>query len=254
MSENDSKDSNSLDLLGIKPIGEAINTVSKGAIEGAGAFLSRICLPAAEEFGFLLRDRVSSWRQAQAIRLILKAERNNKLRPNSEKLHAHPRLVNQIIEHGSWIDDDDIQEMWAGLLNSSCTEDGKDESNLIFINLLSQLTSVQAKILNYGCEKCEKRLSKAGWVLSRVITISLEELQKITGEDDFHRLDRELDHLRSLDLILTGFSPNSTELDLEPSPLALHLYMRSQGSLQSPEEFFGLERPVETEPGTDLIY
>lgn len=47
-----------LDVLGIKPVAEAVNTVTKGTVEGASAFLSRICLPAAEEFGFLLQDKV----------------------------------------------------------------------------------------------------------------------------------------------------------------------------------------------------
>ena len=49
------KDENkSLDLLGIKPILHAINTFSKGTVDGASAFLSRVCLPAAEEFGLLI--------------------------------------------------------------------------------------------------------------------------------------------------------------------------------------------------------
>ena len=59
MSENQSQ---SLDVLGIKPVGEAITTAVKGTVDGAAAFLSRICLPAAEEFGLLLRDRVSHLR------------------------------------------------------------------------------------------------------------------------------------------------------------------------------------------------
>ncbi len=247
MDEKDSKDSTSLDLLGIKPISESINTVSKGAIEGAGAFLSRICLPAAEEFGFLLRDRVSYWRQVQAIKLIQKAERKNKLIPNFDKLHAHPRLVQQIIEQGSWIDVDEIQEMWAGLLNSSCTEDGRDESNLIFINLLSQLTNVQVKILNYSCEMGQKNITSGGWVDAWGPMISVETFQFLTGIDDFHRLDRELDHLRALGLIKHGFDSSSTQADLSVTALALHLYVRCQGSLQSPVEFFDLKLPTETE-------
>ena len=247
MSENESKDSNSLDVLGLKSYGDTVKIATQGAIDGAGAFLSRICLPAAEEFGFLLRDRVSSWRQAQAIRLILKAERNNKLIPNSEKLYAHPRLINQIIEHGSWIDNDEVQEMWAGLLNSSCTEDGKDESNLIFINLLSQLTSVQVKILNYGCENSRKYITPGGWVDTSDLLLSVADVQGLTGINDFHRLDRELDHLRALGLIQHGFDGSSRYADLSVTALALHLYIRCQGSLQSPIDYFGLTPPAETE-------
>jgi len=39
-------------------LAEAINTVTTSVVGGAEAFLGRICLPAAEEFGLLLRDRV----------------------------------------------------------------------------------------------------------------------------------------------------------------------------------------------------
>ena len=35
----------SLDLLGIKPVAEAINTVTRASTAGVGAFLGRICLP-----------------------------------------------------------------------------------------------------------------------------------------------------------------------------------------------------------------
>jgi len=56
----------------------------------------------------------------------------------------------------------------------------------------------------------------------------------LTNISDIHRLDRELDHLRSLDLISQysgGFSPSSKELDadISPSSLALNLFVRSQG-------------------------
>ena len=42
------------DALGLRPFGEAIREVAKGTMEGAGAFLGQICLPAAEEFGLLI--------------------------------------------------------------------------------------------------------------------------------------------------------------------------------------------------------
>ena len=59
MSEEKSK---SLDVLGIKPVSESINLVTKAAVDGASEFLRRICLPAASELGLLLQDKVSWWR------------------------------------------------------------------------------------------------------------------------------------------------------------------------------------------------
>jgi hypothetical protein len=245
------KDEKTGDIFGIAAYGEALNTLARGVVEGAGAFLSRICLPAAEEFGFLLRDKISAWRGNNAINIALKAETKFSNLSKGEKLHAHPRLVMKVLEHGSWIDDEKVQEMWSGLLVSSCTEDGQDETNLIFMNILSQITSVQAAILNYACVNSEKSVSNAGWLLSEVLLmIDLRQLCEITGIDDFHRLDRELDHLRALGLIGGGYSggfrEDSTEADITPAALALQMYVRCQGYKGSPVEFFGLEDKIKT--------
>ena len=77
------------------------------------------------------------------------------------RLQAHPRMVMRVIEDGSWSDDATVQKMWAGLLASSCCPDGRDESNLMFINLLGQLTSSQVRILRFACETANKILAPA---------------------------------------------------------------------------------------------
>lgn len=242
------KESESLDILGVKPIGEAVNTVVKGGVEGTAAFLSRICLPAAEEFGLLLRDRVTHWRAANLARMADKAQR--KLGPGAESAHAHPRLVSLTVERSSWVDADEVQEMWAGLLASSCTSDGKDESNLIFINLLTQLTTSQARLLCYGCEHVPKRLTASGGMVFEGVYVSMAMLVNISGTQDHNRLDRELDHLRALGLMSFALyrepiieSPEPLVANLEPTNLGLHMYVRCQGSTKSPGQYFGLENP-----------
>ena len=155
-------------------------------------------------------------------------------------------MLSSIIEHVSWTDDEDIQEMWSGLLTSSCTKDGKDDSNLIFINTLSQLTNLQVKILNFACNNAKKYASIAGWIGAEELTLTIEKLQEVSQIEDFHRLDRELDHLRALDLLDDGgFDPNSTDAIITPTPLALHLFVRCQGSFEDPIKYFGDEIIVE---------
>lgn len=267
------KDNQSLDVLGIKPIGDAVNTVVKGSIDGAAAFLSRICLPAAEEFGLLLRDKVSNWRTQNVVKIVEKAKRKFNVNFIDEEKQAHPRLVSMLIEHGSWIETDDVQEMWAGLLVSSCTKEGKDDSNVIFMNLLSQMTTLQAKIINSACEKSEKGVVQySGTVFAKHLWIHLDELKKIAESDDVHRLDREMDYLRCLELLpprggfqtytLDGVSISIDDIDenqvyqtddgvrvsvneifsvnITPTSLALNMYIRCQGSLLSPIEYFKL--------------
>ncbi|MDP2140485.1 MAG: Abi-alpha family protein [Gammaproteobacteria bacterium] len=234
-------ESKSLDVLGIKPIADSINTVTEGTVNGAAAFLSRICLPAAEEFGLLLRDKVSAWRAKNAVEIAIKAREILKDQLNHVVLHAHPRIIYESIEKGSWAEDSAVQNMWAGLLASSCTKDGKDESNLIFINLLSILTSTQAKIINYACENSKVSKSPGGWIQAGDVEVDLELLKTLTGISDEHQLDHELDHLRSLELIRAGFDPNSPRANIGPLALCLQFYVRAQGFVGSPFDFYKVE-------------
>lgn len=241
---------NSVDVLGLKSYGDAVNTAVKGTFEGAGAFLSRICLPVAEELGLLFRDRVSHWRAMQAARITEKAERKLRDVNGSESWHAHPRVIGRVIETGSWIDADDVQEMWAGLLASACTPDGKDETNIMFIEMLSQLTASEAFIFRYACEAAQKRITELGTVTSNEVHIALKQLVEVTDVQDVSRLDRELDHLRNIGLlnINSGLSLTPRQIEegtepygvITPSDLGVQMYVRCQGSKLTPAEYFKL--------------
>jgi hypothetical protein len=240
----------SLDVLGLRPVASAIDKTTESSLAGAGAFLSRICLPAAEEFGLLLKDRVSHWRAKNAAKIVAEAEALTKGR--MEPIEVHPRIAWEVVEKGSWADDDVIRSMWAGLLASSCT-DRKDDSNILFVSLLDRLTSVQVRIVRYACESAPKFVSKVGLPIAERISIPLDQLTKITGIADVHRLDRELDSLRSMEFIGDnlsggGFSPDSTVAEIHLTALALHLYIRAHGFSGSPVEYWNLKVKEEKRP------
>ena len=252
----------SLDLLGLKPISDSVKIVVETSAMEASKFLNAICFPAAEEFGYLLRDKVSWWRINNVSNTTIKAKNNFNINYDEFDLTASPRIVNSILKNSSWIDNDKIQDMWAGLLVSSCSKSGKDESNLIFINLLSQLTSSEVRILDYICNNSEKKISIHNIIYANFLSISLRDLQEISDVVGIHNLDREIDHLRSLGLVLGGFpaipkdainafkrpsdivskTSEDFEADISPSALALNMYVRCNGSLQAPIEFFGLKK------------
>jgi len=234
------KDNKSLDLLGLAPYGEAINTAVKKSFKGIEGFLSSVCMPALGELGLMLKDNVRYWRLCNILKIIEKSQK--KLEFTGEEIHikAHPRVALGIIEHGSLIDDDEVQELWAGLFASACSETGQQDDNLIFVDLLKQLTFAEAKILKYSCENGKKIIHKNGLVSSERFSCHFHILSQITGITDLHNMDRQLDHLRSLELIPGGFSVNSEELTAEISPtdLALNLYVRSQGFTKSTAEYW----------------
>lgn len=232
----------SLDILGVKPVADAINTVTEASVKSGFGFLRLICRPAAEEYGLLLQDNVKMWRVTNAARLATKAEAKFKKMGYSSSLRANPRLVSKILEEGSWIEDDDLQELWAGLLASSCSFDGKDDSNLVFIHLLSQLSQLQVKIIDYAIHNCPKQMISGGHVCFGSNHMNQKEIEEAFNNVDLSRLRREVAHLNTLDLTHYTLSYedgiDEVFLNLVPDTLGIHLFVRCQGSLLSPEDYF----------------
>ena len=244
------KTDSSLDILGVKPVGQAIEHASKTTIDGASNFLSRICMPAAEEFGLLLHDKVKRWRASNTAQALLEAERLvNKYRPG-EVVAIHPRLLAVTLEGAGWTEDDLMQNMWAGLLATACTADGRDDGNLVFTNILTRLTGAQVRILNLACEGTSKALDARGLLkLERRLYVPLEQLLQATELTDIHRLDIELDSLRELGLIVLGFdaqNPDTNQVDVTATALAINLYVRCQGYVGSAVEYFGVKPDKES--------
>lgn len=234
-----------LDVLGIKPVSKTINTAVSKSIEGVEAFLKMVCAPALDEVGLMMKDQVRNWRLKNILTIMEKAKGKIHFENDKLQIKAHPRVALSIIENASLIDNDEVQELWAGLFASSCTENGQDDQNLIFVNLLKQLTVPQAKILKFGVENSRKILFTNGLVLAEHFEVTGKKLIKISGVTDVHRIDRELDHLRSLELIGSevgkgGFNPDIKNLiaDITPSGLALNLYVKSQGYSQSTRDYW----------------
>ena len=238
---------NALDLLGIKGLSDSVKVATQGFMGGAAAFLSRVCLPAAEEFGLALRDRVSAWRARNATRMLSKANTVYLANDPTPEDRLSPRLAHVAIEEASWIDDEQVQDMWSGLLASSTSSEGRSDDNLIFMNLLKQLSSLQVKVLRFAVEQAPKHASPHGLIITQTVTVSIDRLPTLFDTRDLQRLDRELDHLRELGLLGSAFGGGinvaNEQVDLTPSPLATHLYVRAQGSRRSPVAYWNLTLP-----------
>ena len=242
----------SLDVLGIKPIADAISTVTKASTDGVGALLARICLPAAEELGLLFKDKVHAWRGKNAAAIAAAAEACLALSDDKKNASVHPRIAGAIFDSGSWSDDDTVQKMWGGLLASACLKGGVDQSNLIFINFLNQLTPSEVKILEFSCTRTKFTLSSGGLVISESeLVVDAQRALEISGLHELDRLDLELDHLRGLGLLgLTGgFSADRATpeqatvmptADLTSTSLSLQFYVKCRGFTGTLREFLKL--------------
>jgi hypothetical protein len=197
------------------------------------AFLRRICPPAGEEIKEMLHKSLSSVRVSNIVEIAFKTERLLAHEPNACMMFAHPDLTVRILEHGSWVDVEWIQELWAGLLATSCTFEGQDESNLVFINLLSRMAPLPTQILTAACAKATQAMAESGSVSPYLLAFSAEEMAKITRSNNLTKIYRSITELSELGLLEKG--PRlSSQVDPEaakarPTHLGLQMYARCNG-------------------------
>jgi hypothetical protein len=208
------------------------------------AFLHNLCPSADADIRALLREGLSNYRVASAIEITLKAERLLSFGPNAERMHAPGKLVQRILENGSWSEAEAAQQLWAGLLATSCTYAGQDESNLTYINLLSQLTTSHVRILSAACTKAAKFMAGFERVSSRPVTLSAQDMTRITGSRDLIRAHRDLEHLADLGLVTmtvrsSSFSPIEGT-DVSPTNVGLQLFARCNGHRGATQDFYGV--------------
>jgi hypothetical protein len=212
-------------------------------IAAAIAFLRRICPDAAKEIKQLLRERLSNYRLESAVEIALHAEEMLVFAPGARKMRAHPRLVARILEDGSWAANEFIQQCWAGLLATSCAIRKEDETNQVFIELMSQLTAVQARIFASACAMATTFQSDSGNIVAHPLICSAGEIIQIAGLQDLAKIDRDLAHLAELGLLAprdnTRFFSLLKEADITPTGLGLDLNARCNAHRGTLQDFYG---------------
>lgn len=227
------------------PLAEAAGRIAEKTAESmlaaAGAVLSRLCLNTAEQVGLIASDFFAHQRAMRLVAFVDKLEARIAKSSNPAAMRAHPRLVHLAIQEASNIDEDDIQSMWAGLLSESANESEGTQDNLLYMNMLRQLTSQQARLFNFSCERCQKVKNKAGNIVPLGFYTSEEEVLKISGYSRLSTAVSAVDALIGIGLFntATNLQPfDGRRLAIVPSSLALDLYVRCAGHNESVEEHF----------------
>ncbi len=199
------------------------------------AFLTRICPPVAEQASHLLHQDLSNVRAASAVEIALEAEAHLGQDGNAAGMLAHPEVVIRILDYGSWADSEWIQQLWGGLLASSCTAEGQDESNLLFVEMLSQFAPVHARILNLACAKATEAMSVGDSSSPSDFYCTEDEMVKITNSTNLAKIHKAIAELSDI-----GLLENTFELSLlshlgtaktAPTRLGLEMYARCHGFL-----------------------
>ncbi len=235
------------DLLGIKPYGEALSLSVQKTFQVVEAFLESTCKPALDELGLMLGDKFRVWRLNNILKILEKSKNKFEFSDGEIQLKANPKVALTFIESASIEDNEELQELWAGLFASTCDKNKTIDEDIIYINLLKQLTLPEAKILKYMCENAGKFKRENGVIFSQTISKTLEELKLITGLNDLTSIEIILNHIHSLRLNErdigtnpSGFLKNSKDCVtyLTPTYLALKLYMKCMGFRGLIEEFY----------------
>lgn len=265
-------DDSSLDVFGAKPLAKAVEKAADRTVDGVSSFFGAICMPAAEEFGLLLRDKIAAYRTKNLADIAAKTQaklEHQKLQPSGE---ASPQLIRQVIEDASWTGDPTIQSMWAGLLAIASTANAAADDSLIYTDTLKRLTPFQAQLINkvYGDPRCcsmrrpgipnegpsfhpENPLVYSASTVLKVFPgdlATIVPIHKVTHEQVLEeenswgialgRFRPQIDALATLGLIHeVSYLRNGSEgIKIEPSLKGLDFYMRCLGYSVYPLEAF----------------
>jgi hypothetical protein len=253
------------------PLVEPVTKAVEKTIDGIGAFLGAICMPAAEEFGLLLRDRVTAFRLRNLQAIAEKTQAKMRDRQVQASGDANPLLLKAIIEDASWQEDDVIQQMWAGLLAVAAGDSAATDDSLIYSDTIKRLTPFQARFLQliYGDPRiCSRdpngygsvmQIMPAAFFPTNPLTYRAEEILSLYPGDLRKFAQIAVDHCQILNdpthhvLALMRFRPqfeglvnmglinrvNFSKLTtVIPTLKGLDLYMRGLGYKVYPAEAF----------------
>lgn len=190
-------------------------------------FVYRLCPPRSSEPIYALTGELDGFRTSNMLNIALMAERMLASEPNADKLRVHPDLAAAILRDGSWQDNSLLQRLWAGLLVSSCNEDGTDTSNMDLVELLIQLTAAQANIMVEAYRRMEDQMTGADGGVMTPSIITHEEMISITGIYDVYRNATDIAYLNNFGLLENTFdfsTHNSKScFDITLAPLGMRL-------------------------------
>jgi len=121
------------------------STVAEKGMESISGTIKLILGPFFKEFGLLLQDYVTNYRQQNAIRFFKKVEEKVK----EYKIKAKPvlpKFLVPVLEHATLEEDDFLQDLWANLM-CSFLDTRKNLNSVVYPEILRQISTLEAQIL-----------------------------------------------------------------------------------------------------------
>lgn len=224
------------------PQNEPEDVVREFRLAMAVASFQHISAVAADQANFLMRRGLSNFRLESAIEIALHANELLALQTDGQRLEADPAIALRILEDGSWAEADWMQHYWAGVLASSCRASKTVLSHTKLVSLLSQMTTIQARIFAGSCQLAVKSIDRNGCVAVRPLTCSAAALVEIAHTHDRVHIERDIQHLIELGLIEKSpkwrFFSLLDQAVITPTAISLELYARCHGHHGAVKKFF----------------
>jgi len=131
------------------------STIEKG-LELAKDFLDKLVMPAVEETGLLIKEKVTYWKFKNQVKIL------NKAKDYCEKHGIEPKTVSfkllvPLIETSSLEEDELLQDKWAVLLGNMVDSDQNIE-NHVFPYILGQISTNEFLVLEKVVKDKKERI------------------------------------------------------------------------------------------------
>jgi hypothetical protein len=181
------------------------NDVTTQGLALVGDMLRRIAGPLADEIGESLAVTARHYRIKLGVKMLLKTQRmlsEAGIAPHS----VPPRLFLPILDGASVEDDEDLHSRWAALLANAASSPNSVHPS--FIEILRQLTSDDARLLDKLSDSCKVKRSRrvSPWV--DPITYAERERRVAEGENP----EAAFDNLVLLGLIEVVYTIDSSKI------------------------------------------
>ena len=134
------------------------STALEKGIELAKDFLDKLIMPAVEETGLLLRDKVILWKFKNQISMLNKAKAYCEKNNISTK-QVSLKLLCPLLDYSGIEEDEILQDKWAILLSNMVDSDQNIE-NHVFPYILSQLSTNEFLVLEKVYDDKQARIEK----------------------------------------------------------------------------------------------
>lgn len=191
--KNDPKDGFKIDLT---------SSTFEKAIESAQSFLEKLMMPAVEEVGLMMKEKVTSWRLKNQVRVLTNARlycQKHNINPKAISL----KLLVPLLENAGLEEDEFLQDKWAILLANMVDTDQNNENN-VFPFILSQLSKNEFLQLEKEYMRIKEKLEVLEPQLAGLESQFRDQYIPLSSEREVYKLR---DSLRQEILITKYISP-----------------------------------------------